>query len=224
MTETRSSAGGFDLEALRDALEEAVHAAGAAILDVATSGSMRVGMKWGESPVSEADYAADEVLHEQLIPLIHGAHWLSEESEQSGPLVRGEPTWVVDPLDGTREFLLGIPEFGVSAALFLGNRLALGAVGIPTDGIVLSGLLDDGRREARCGTETLADLVEGRQQAVGVVVDMIALPGVFGVAFVGGTGAQEEMGVAVRGLVAETLLEDVEELCAIQAASRRAIR
>ena len=55
-----------------------------------------------------------------------------------------------------------------------------------------------------------ADLIEGRQQAVGIVVDMIAFPGMFGVAFVGGTGAQKKMGVAVRGLVAETLLEDVE--------------
>ena len=55
-----------------------------------------------------------------------------------------------------------------------------------------------------------ADLVEGRQQAVGVVVDVIALPGVFGVAFVGGTGAQEKMRVAIGGLVAEALLENVE--------------
>jgi len=46
---------------------------------------MRVGHKPGEGPVTEADYAADETLHERLMPLIPGAHWLSEESEQSEP-------------------------------------------------------------------------------------------------------------------------------------------
>lgn len=168
MTEPRSPAGGLDLEALRDALEDAVQAAGEAIREVIASGSVRVGMKWGEGPVTEADYAADEVLHQRLMPLIPGAHWLSEESAQSDPLVRGEPTWVVDPLDGTREFLLGIPEFGVSAALFLDDRLALGAVGLPTDGVVLSGLLDGERREARRDAEALADLVDGAE--VGPVV------------------------------------------------------
>ena len=88
--------------ALRDALEDAVRAAGEAIGEIVAGGRVRVGMKWGEGPVSEADHAADDVLHERLMPLIEGAHWLSEESEQSAPIVPGEPTWVVDPLDGTR--------------------------------------------------------------------------------------------------------------------------
>ncbi|MYB42438.1 MAG: hypothetical protein F4X76_09695, partial [Chloroflexi bacterium] len=116
---------------LRDALEDAVRAAGEAISAIVAGGRVRVGMKWGEGPVTEADHAADEVLHERLMPLIEGAHWLSEESEQSAPIVPGEPTWVVDPLDGTREFLLGLPEFGVSVGLFREDRLALGAVALP---------------------------------------------------------------------------------------------
>ena len=157
---------GLDLDVLRDGLEDAVRAASAAIRDVVARGNMRVGHKWGAGPVTEADHAADDVLHARLAPLIPGAHWLSEESEQAGPLVHGEPTWVIDPLDGTREFIRGLPEFGVSAALFAADRLVLGAAGLPfgTDaeagGGVYSGLLDGERREARRDGERLPSLLD----------------------------------------------------------------
>ena len=131
------------LAVLRDALEDAVREACEAIRRVMERGSVRVGHKWGEGPVTEADHAADEALHRRLIPLVPGAHWLSEESAQAAPLVPGEPTWVVDPLDGTREFLRGLPEFGVSVGFFDGDRLALGAAGLPAERepVVYSGLL-----------------------------------------------------------------------------------
>jgi myo-inositol-1(or 4)-monophosphatase len=138
-----------DLDAVREGLEAAVRAAGEAILEVAARPRVRMRYKRGEGPVTEADYAADDVLHRMLMSLIPEAHWLSEESKQRAPLVLGEPTWVIDPLDGTREFVLGIPEWGVSVALFLGDELVLGAAGVPTKDVVYSGLLHDGRREAR---------------------------------------------------------------------------
>lgn len=150
---------GLDVPALRDALEEAVTEAGAAILEVRGRRTVRVGMKGLDGPVTEADHAADDVLHRRLMPLINGVHWLSEESEQSAPLIHGEPTWVVDPLDGTREFLMGLPEFAVSVGLFVEDRLALGAVWLPVadergevrGGSVLSGIVGDasGPGEAR---------------------------------------------------------------------------
>jgi len=155
----------LDLDVLREGLEDAVRAASAAIRNVVARGNMRIGHKWGEGPVTEADHAADDVLHARLSPLIAGAHWLSEESEQAGLLVHGEPTWVIDPIDGTREFIRGLPEFGVSAALFAGDRLVLGAAGLPlgTDaeagGGVYSGLLDGARREARLDGAPLPPLV-----------------------------------------------------------------
>jgi fructose-1,6-bisphosphatase/inositol monophosphatase family enzyme len=150
------------LATLRDGLEVAVRAAGEAIRAVAAQSHVRVGHKHGEGPVSEADYAADEVLHRQLTALLPGAHWLSEESEQEAPLIHGEPTWVVDPLDGTREFLRGLPEYGVSVGLFAADRLVLGAVYIPGEDRLLSGLLAPGRREARLDGRPLDALVAGR--------------------------------------------------------------
>jgi myo-inositol-1(or 4)-monophosphatase len=140
---------GIDLDATREGLEAAVREAGEAILKVLKQDTIRVGHKRGEGPVTEADHAADDVLHQRLMDVIPSAHWLSEESEQIAPLIRGEPTWVVDPLDGTREFLRGLPEWGVSVGLFVDDRLVLGAIGLPTSNEVLSGLLAGDRREAR---------------------------------------------------------------------------
>ena len=149
------------LEEIRSGLEEAVRAAGEAILAVAARRRIRVGHKRGEGPVSEADYAADAILRRELTALHPGAHWLSEESGQRAPLVRGEATWVVDPLDGTREFLRGLPEFGVSVALFSGDRPVLGAVYIPGERQMLSGLPAPAAPGARLDGEPLDRLAGG---------------------------------------------------------------
>ena len=164
----------LDLDRLRAGLERAVAHANDAILDVIGQDTVRVGHKPGEGPVTEADHAADEVLHRELIDLIEGAHWLSEESRQVAPLIHGEPTWVVDPLDGTREFLRGLPEFGVSVGLFVGDEIVLGAVGLPVtadggDPAVLSGIVAGDRLEARLDGEEL-DSRTGHEAIERVVV------------------------------------------------------
>lgn len=159
----------LDLAAVRDGLEAAVSAAADAINEVLTQATVRVAYKRGEGPVTEADHAADDVLHDRLMPLIDGAHWLSEESRQQAPLVRGEPTWVVDPLDGTREFLRGLPEFGVSVGLFVDDRLVLGALAMPVQGEVMSGLIDGDRREVRRDGEQLSQLPQGGEVQTVVV-------------------------------------------------------
>lgn len=163
----------MEIDAVRDGLEAAVDAANEAIRSVIGQETMRVGHKPGEGPVTEADHAADDVLHERLMPLIEDAHWISEESRQEAPLIHGEPTWVVDPLDGTREFIRGLPEYGVSVGLFVGDQLVLGAVGLPVHtperGSVISGLVDGERREARQDGELLPAL-EAREEIRQVVV------------------------------------------------------
>ena len=143
----------LDFDALRGGVEEAVREASEAIRAVLRQQTVKVGHKPGEGPVTEADYAADDVLRKHLLALIPGAHWLSEESVADMPLIRGEPTWVVDPLDGTREFLRGLPEFGVSVGLFVGDELVLGAVGLPIQDEVYAGICTGDRCEAwRDGT------------------------------------------------------------------------
>lgn len=156
MTSSRLDA--LDLDAVRDGVEDAVRAANEAIRGVLAQTTIRVASKGEAGPVTEADYAADRVLRERLTALIDGGRWLSEESEDAAPLTREEPTWVVDPLDGTREFLRGLPEYGVSVGLYVDDQLVLGGVGFPWDGTVLSGLVTPTRRESRVNGEPMPTL------------------------------------------------------------------
>jgi myo-inositol-1(or 4)-monophosphatase len=77
-----------------------------------TPGAIQTEYKVGHDPVTEADRALDAVLRKEL--LRNGEGWLSEESVDDPLRLQCSRVWVVDPLDGTREFVQGIPEFCVS--------------------------------------------------------------------------------------------------------------
>ena len=79
--------------------------------------SFSVTEKSPDNPVTEADIAANELLRARLTALLPEAGWLSEETADSPDRLDKELVWVVDPLDGTKEFVLGVPEFTVSVAL-----------------------------------------------------------------------------------------------------------
>ncbi|MCC5994971.1 MAG: 3'(2'),5'-bisphosphate nucleotidase CysQ [Oceanicaulis sp.] len=68
-------------------------------------------------PVSEADLAADALLKERLIPARPDYGWLSEETADDSSRLSAARSFVVDPIDGTRAFLKGRPEFVVSIAV-----------------------------------------------------------------------------------------------------------
>ena len=73
------------------------------------------------NPVTEADLEADKVLREHLQRLLPEAAWLSEESADDPVRLSARYVWVVDPIDGTREYVAGIPEFAISVALVDGG-------------------------------------------------------------------------------------------------------
>jgi len=77
-------------------------------------------------PVSEADLAVDVYLRRTLMSERPGYGWVSEESEAAGP--GAEKYFVVDPIDGTRSFLKGRPEYAVSVALVTEGRPIIAAV------------------------------------------------------------------------------------------------
>lgn len=90
--------------------------------------SFSVTDKSPDNPVTDADLAADNLLHEQLRVLLPEAGWLSEETVDSRERLSKELVWVVDPLDGTKEFVMGIPEFAVSVALVKDGQPELGVI------------------------------------------------------------------------------------------------
>lgn len=106
---------------------EIVASAGAEIQRV-RGGSVET--KADRSPVTEADRRADDMLRQGLVGLVSAA-WLSEETADDRVRLGSSRVWIVDPLDGTKEFVAGIPEYTVAVALVENGDPVLGIVHNP---------------------------------------------------------------------------------------------
>ncbi len=89
-------------------------------------GGFRIGSKGHDNPVTEADLEADRALKRLLHDPFPEYGWLSEETADSRARLRCRRVWIVDPLDGTKEFIKGIPEFAVAIALVENGKPVLG--------------------------------------------------------------------------------------------------
>ena len=78
-----------------------------------------------KNPLTEADLAADKCLHEGLMALLPDAGWLSEETADTPERLGRDAVWIVDPIDGTREYMEGVPDFALSVALAVRGEVAL---------------------------------------------------------------------------------------------------
>ena len=84
-----------------------------------------------KNPVTTADFEANKVIKEILMNSFPSYGWLSEETEDSTSRLSKEKVWVVDPLDGTKEFIEGIPHFVVSIALVKNGEPIIGVLHNP---------------------------------------------------------------------------------------------
>jgi myo-inositol-1(or 4)-monophosphatase len=100
-------------------LEASVREAGALALSMFQT-PLKNWIKGESSPVSEADIAVDNLLRERLAGPNIG--WLSEESLDDPARLEARYVWIVDPIDGTRAYLGGFPDWAVSAALIENGR------------------------------------------------------------------------------------------------------
>jgi myo-inositol-1(or 4)-monophosphatase len=107
-----------------------------------TPGEIETEYKAGHDPVTEADRAVDAVLRQNL--LREGEGWLSEESVDDVSRLSKRHVWVVDPLDGTREFVAGIPEFCVSIGFVEDGRPVAGGICNPATNETIIGAVDAG--------------------------------------------------------------------------------
>jgi myo-inositol-1(or 4)-monophosphatase len=124
-----------------------------------TPGEIEAEYKAGHDPVTEADRALDAVLRQNL--LRDGEGWLSEETADDLSRLEKERVWIVDPLDGTREFVLGLPEFCVSIALVENGQPVAGGIYNPATnqnflGAIDAGVLYNGKPSAASQRSSLA--------------------------------------------------------------------
>jgi myo-inositol-1(or 4)-monophosphatase len=126
------------LERIETALNKAV-----GVLSQFPSRSLKIDFKPSDgSPVTEVDRAVNRVLRKCLQRDEEG--WLSEEDKDDFERLKKARVWIVDPLDGTREFIAGIPEWGISVAMVEGGVAIAGGVCSPGTGEMFLGAKDAG--------------------------------------------------------------------------------
>jgi len=125
-------------------------------------GSIRSWTKGHDSPVSEADIAVDEFLHKRLSRT--GFGWLSEESKDDRTRLSAERLFIVDPIDGTRSFLAGRPDWSIVAAVVEGGRPVASAVYVPVEDALYLAASGEGAtcNGLRIGTSAGAGLAGAR--------------------------------------------------------------
>lgn len=114
---------------------------------------------WEKGPgqiVTAADLAIDRLLREHLQH--PGEAWLSEESADDGSRLERPTCWVVDPIDGTRSFAQGRPEFSICIGYMVGHRPVFGIVANPATGECFEATRGQGARLNGQALTPLADL------------------------------------------------------------------
>ena len=122
-------------------IEKALAAARDVLKDF-TPGKIQSTLKDGGSPVTEADLLLDKVLKSQLLRDNEG--WLSEETKDDFSRLKKECVWIVDPLDGTKEFIEGLPEWCISIAYIAGRRPEAAGICNPATGETFLGTRANG--------------------------------------------------------------------------------
>ncbi len=124
----------------QDALIDIVTRASAAILEV-YEGDFEVSDKADASPLTQADLAAHKIIVAGLQQITPNVPVISEESEPPEYAIRRrwDEYWLVDPLDGTKEFVNRNGEFTVNIALIRNGQAVYGIVGVPVQDCIYIG-------------------------------------------------------------------------------------
>ncbi len=164
MNKARSSGPVIDREsaaALMEPLTDLVVRAGATILNL-NRAAMKVVGKADGSLVTEADLAADRIIAEGLEWLIPDIPALSEECAHLAKPPYGGSFFLIDPLDGTREFVAGRNEFTVNLALVTNGTPLLGIIGAPALGLIWRGLVGRGAERLTTGKGSVTEPIHTR--------------------------------------------------------------
>lgn len=117
-------------------------------------GGYEIESKGKNNPVTTADFEADSILKQILRDAFPAYGWLSEETADNSDRLTRERVWIVDPLDGTKEFIKGIPEFVVA--------IALADNGVPVMGVTYNPIKD----ELFCGVRGAGCTLDGKAVTV----------------------------------------------------------
>jgi len=129
----------FELEQARD-----IAIAAAVVVKAFAGTKFRIDAKAGDEPVTEADHAANALIVERLARAFPQDAILSEELPDDGSRHGAKRVWMVDPIDGTRDFILGDTGFAVMIGLCVDGRPTVGVVSQPMTGKTYLGIVGKG--------------------------------------------------------------------------------
>jgi myo-inositol-1(or 4)-monophosphatase len=132
-----------NMRADRDLAEQAAREAGRVILGYYKD-EYEIQEKGKGNPVTTADLEADKVLESILLGARPEDGWLSEETADSPARLERSRVWIVDPIDGTKEFIKGIPQFAISIALAQEGRIVVGVIYNPAKDELYSAVRGEG--------------------------------------------------------------------------------
>lgn len=158
-----------DLGVFAEAIAEIAVEAGKAILEIYAQ-DFEVVQKVDASPLTQADLASNRIICERLARLTPDIPVLSEENSDIDYDVRADwaQYWLVDPLDGTKEFINRNGEFTVNIALIRQHNPILGVVHVPVSGTTYTGLV--GKWASRHDAEGNMDHIRIRRPCADPVV------------------------------------------------------
>lgn len=107
-------------------------------------GSSEVEYKSPDEPVTEADRSANQHIVSRILAAYPDDGILSEESKDDLIRLEKERVWIVDPLDGTKEFIARNGEFSIMIGLVVNGRPIMGVVHQPSSGLLYSGIVGQG--------------------------------------------------------------------------------
>ncbi|MBX2879844.1 MAG: inositol monophosphatase [Granulosicoccus sp.] len=148
----------MDTETALLAAKQAASAAEAVIREHLTSGQWSVSVKPDNTPVTEVDMAAESVIRDILLDAAPEAAFFGEETGSSGNK-NSQLLWLVDPIDGTKSFIRGLPYFSTQIALSVNGQLELGVSNAPVYGERLVALRDVGAWMNDSPVHSRADIV-----------------------------------------------------------------
>jgi myo-inositol-1(or 4)-monophosphatase len=112
--------------------EEAVHEAGSIVMRL-FKGKFDIREKSKNNPVTTADIEANRRIREIVTGRFANDGWLSEEDQDSPKRLSSSRIWIIDPIDGTKEFIEGVPQFAVSIGFVVDGRPTVAAVYNPAE-------------------------------------------------------------------------------------------
>ncbi|MDR3476680.1 MAG: 3'(2'),5'-bisphosphate nucleotidase CysQ [Gammaproteobacteria bacterium] len=131
------------LQAELTVLLSAVRAAGEVIQTVQNAG-FTIQRKMNNDILTQADLEANDVLKKMLLGAFPDYGWLSEECVDASARLSQDKVWIVDPIDGTKEFAHGIPEYAISVALVVKGKPHLAVVYNPATNELFHAIKDGG--------------------------------------------------------------------------------